>query len=253
MLLLKLFLVPIFIGLIAASGRRWGASVAGLLSGLPVIAGPIVWFIYLENGFEFAQYAASATVSGVTALSSFCFSYAWFCTRLEWKASLILSCTVYFVIAWLVGSLAMGLEKSALIACIVVLLQLYLSPNQENKPLLAPASPVEILCRMLFAFLLVFSITGFAESLGRTYSGIFSAFPIAGSTIAMFSHRNYSAAHAIRSLKSMKQGLLSMLAFFYVVATISDELGFSVALLFAALVALLLQGVILLVKNYSFR
>lgn len=75
MLTIKLFLVPAFIALIAVSGRLWGPAVAGLLSGFPIIAGPIVWFIYLENGFDFAQGAAIATVGGIVALSSFCFAY----------------------------------------------------------------------------------------------------------------------------------------------------------------------------------
>ncbi|PUA29258.1 MAG: hypothetical protein B0W54_01250 [Cellvibrio sp. 79] len=88
MLLLKLFLVPAFIALVAVSGRRWGAGFAGLLSGLPIIAGPILYFIYLENGFAFAQATAAAIVSGVIALSTFCFCYAWFCTNYNWQLSL---------------------------------------------------------------------------------------------------------------------------------------------------------------------
>jgi len=105
---------------------------------------------------------------------------------------------------------------------------------------------------MMFAFALVFLVTQYAVVLGRTYSGIFAAFPIAGSTIAIFSHRNYSSSHAIRSLKSMKQGLLSMLAFFYIVSTYSGQIGFSFAILFAAIVALLFQaGIIFLRQNYN--
>ncbi len=251
MLLLKLFLVPCFIGVIALCGRFWGASIAGILSGLPIIAGPIIWFVYLENGFEFAQNAAIATVGGIFSLSSFCFSYSWFCTKHEWKTSLFISSILYFSVAILVSNINLGLNKSAFIVLSAILLQLYFSPKIEQKLLLAPASALEILYRMSFALILVFLITTFAVSLGKIYSGVLAAFPIAGSTIAIFSHRNLSSAHAIRSLKSMIQGLLSMLAFFYVASVTSTEVGFSAALLFGAIVALLLQVTIFYVKNYN--
>ncbi len=249
MLIFKLFLVPAFIALITISGRFWGASVAGLLSGLPVIAGPISWFIYIENGLDFAQKAAVATLGGIVALSSFCFSYSWLCSRLNWMTTLFISTAIYFAIAILMGKLNLGLNELALLAAVVVILQIYFSPKLRNRPLLAAASMNEILCRMLFALLLVFGITRFAETLGETYSGIFAAFPVAGSTIAIFSHRNYSAEHAIRSLKSMKQGLLSMLAFFYVVAAVSGAFGFLFAVIVATVTALLLQAVVVYLRQ----
>jgi len=52
-LLLKLTIVPIFIGLITLAGRKWGPTIAGLLGGLPVVGGPIIFFITLEQGVPF--------------------------------------------------------------------------------------------------------------------------------------------------------------------------------------------------------
>ncbi|MEI8607666.1 hypothetical protein P4S70_00350 [Enterovibrio sp. Hal110] len=49
MLFLKLILAPLFILLISLSGRIWGPSTAGLLAGLPVVGGPILFFIAFEN------------------------------------------------------------------------------------------------------------------------------------------------------------------------------------------------------------
>lgn len=249
MLIVKLFLVPSFIGLIALAGRRWGAAIAGLLSGLPIIAGPIIWFIYLEQGYAFAQQSLVALISGIVALSTFCFTYAWICTRLEWKFSLALSAFIYFFVAWAIANLALDLHQSVLLSCITIVLQIIFSPKSDDQILLVPASTAEIVCRMLFAFILVFTITRLAQSIGQTYAGIFAAFPVAGSTIAIFSHRNHSAKFAIRSLKSMKQGLLAMLICFCLAASTSHELGFSISLLLGALIALLFQAVIMLAKK----
>jgi hypothetical protein len=249
-LALKLFLVPTFIALIAVSGKLWGASAAGLLSGLPVIAGSILWIIYLENGLAFAQKTAVATVSGIIPLSSFCFVYAWLCSRLSWKSTLFIASVIYFAIAISIGKINLEINESAGLAIAVVLMQMYFSPNLSSKLLKAPASNTEIVCRMLFALLLVITITHYANILGETYSGIFAAFPIAGSTIAIFSHRNYSTNHAIQSLKSMKQGLLSMLVFFYIVSVYSSTLGFVLSILLATLAGLFLQVFLIYINNW---
>ncbi|PUA29259.1 MAG: hypothetical protein B0W54_01255 [Cellvibrio sp. 79] len=151
----------------------------------------------------------------------------------------------------LVGILALDVNVAMLLALALLLIQIYLSPKSGNTRLIAPASNIEILSRMLFALLLVLGITHFSVVLGPTYSGVFAAFPIAGSTIALFSHRNYSAAHAITSLKSMKRGLISMLAFFYILAVFSDASGFSIAVLIVIFVAVILQFIMLLLPVYK--
>ena len=58
MLLLKLTIVPLFIALVTLAGKRWGTRLAGILGGLPVIAGPIVVILALEQGQAFGVQAA---------------------------------------------------------------------------------------------------------------------------------------------------------------------------------------------------
>ena len=50
----KLTLVPFFILALSLAGRRWGTAVSGWLVALPVVAGPIVFFIVMEQGEAFA-------------------------------------------------------------------------------------------------------------------------------------------------------------------------------------------------------
>lgn len=58
LLALKLMLVPSLTAGITLSGRRWGPSVAGWLSAFPVVGGPILFFIAIEQGPAFASAAA---------------------------------------------------------------------------------------------------------------------------------------------------------------------------------------------------
>jgi hypothetical protein len=245
-LLIKIALVSLTVGLIAVSGRVWGASIAGLLSGLPVIGGPILWFIYQDQGAIFARNTALTTVGGIAALSSFCFSYSWLCRHCHWSAAYILGCGVFWLVAVATTYFQVGVHQMALFALATLAVQLYLFPALHAQPLFAPATRAEVLFRMAFAFLLVLGITQFAQRLGHQYSGLLTVFPIAGSAIAIFSHRNHSPAHAMQSLYSMMLGLLSMLTFFYVAALFTAN--FALSLLCAASAALAVQVGIVLLK-----
>ncbi|HET9959345.1 MAG TPA: hypothetical protein VFQ61_32870, partial [Polyangiaceae bacterium] len=61
-LALKLFTVPLLILLVSLAGQKFGPRLAGVLTGLPVIAGPIAWLLGLEHGVEFAARAAVGTL-----------------------------------------------------------------------------------------------------------------------------------------------------------------------------------------------
>jgi hypothetical protein len=55
LLLLKLVLVPAFVGGVTLAARRWGLRVGGLLTALPMVAGPALCFYAIEQGNGFAN------------------------------------------------------------------------------------------------------------------------------------------------------------------------------------------------------
>jgi hypothetical protein len=71
MLLARLLLVPLLVVLLTLAGRRWGPAVAGWLTGFPIVAGPILLLIALEQGPAFASHAALWSLSVV--LANVCF------------------------------------------------------------------------------------------------------------------------------------------------------------------------------------
>ena len=64
-LALKLLLAPLLVVASSLAGRRWGPQVAGILVVLPVVAGPILLILYLDQGSRFAAHAASAATLGI--------------------------------------------------------------------------------------------------------------------------------------------------------------------------------------------
>ena len=67
----KLVLVPALIGAVTLAGRRWGPSIAGWLSGFPIVVGPILFFIVYEQGTAFGVTAALGTLLGIPSVLAF--------------------------------------------------------------------------------------------------------------------------------------------------------------------------------------
>src|SRR5262245_20047920 len=71
----KVLLAPLCVVAVSLVGRRWGVAVAGVLGGLPVVAGPILLVETLLHGRDFGAEAAAGTLVGLAALTAFVVVY----------------------------------------------------------------------------------------------------------------------------------------------------------------------------------
>src|SRR4029077_17492878 len=71
----KILLAPLCVLAVSLAGRRWGVAVAGVLGGLPVVAGPILLVETLLHGRGFGADAAAGTLLGLAALTAFVVVY----------------------------------------------------------------------------------------------------------------------------------------------------------------------------------
>lgn len=251
MLLAKIFFVPLMIAAIALLGRRFGARAAGFMSGFPIIGGPIVYFVYWDQGAGFALKAAEATLAGVVGLSSFSFVYAWLAPRASWWLCLAVGWIVYAGLGAGLARADLGADIYAAMAGIILLAQLHWARPVTQQLAPSKTSTAEIISRMLFAALLVLAVTLLAARLGAMMTGVLAAFPIASSVIAVFSHRYYSSWHAVYALRALKQGLISLLAFFYALVMLAAYHSFNTAFVFAALIAVLTQVCVVGVGSFN--
>jgi hypothetical protein len=242
-LLLKLFLVPGLIALVTLAGRRWGPAVAGWLSAFPIVAGPILWFIAIEQGAAFAARAAVGTLSAVLGMLAFGLSYAWAATRYSWPLSLPLAYVGY---AAAVVVLDLWNASTPLVAGLVVMAGLWLAPRLY--PVLpasakAPSSkpPNDMLLRMGLGALLVVLVTHFAATLGPDLSGVFAMFPVMGTVLALFTHRSAGAAATVQLLRGMVLGFYAFGTFCLVLAWALSATGIGLAFLCALAAAAVIQ------------
>src|SRR5687767_7305786 len=192
MLLLKLLLVPGLVALVTLAVRRWGPAVGGWLAGLPVVAGPVLVFYALEQGNVFAAAAAHSTLTGLIATVAFAVAYARGSTRLAWYVCMPVGWSVFAVVIVSLYALQPGLVMSLvlLIAATIAGRRVLGAPPRPGTvayvgPVRPKADPPgDLPIRLVATAALVLTLTGLADRLGPTWSGLLNAFPVLTTIVA---------------------------------------------------------------------
>jgi uncharacterized membrane protein len=240
-LALKLFLVPSLIWGVTIAGRRWGPAFGGWLSAFPLISAPILFFVALQQGTQFAADAAVGTLAAVPANVAFGLAYAWTATRHGWLVSLIAGLAAWFALVACLNLWAPGfpLVVGLVAAVLLVAPRLYPPLDAEGA---ASTHASDILWRMVAGAALVLAVTHFSGTLGARLSGALAMFPVMGSVLAVFSHRHSGAAFTIHLLRGMVLGFFSFASFCIVLALTLPALGIAPAFLLSLGCAVLVHA-----------
>ena len=241
MLALKLTIVPLLIAAITFAGHRWGPAVSGWLAGLPVVAGPVLFFIAIEHGPAFAATAAIGTLAGVAGAVAFAIAYAWVATRFAWPTSFGCGLAAYFSVVAVLNLIAPPLYLAALVSVGSLLVGPRLFPRTSSKAVIVVSSYAEVACRMLAGAALVVLVTHFAANLGPNLSGLFAVFPVITSVLAVFSHRYSGYGCTVLLLRGLLFGLIAFAAFCFALALLLPAWGIGPGFLAAVSCALLVQ------------
>ncbi len=242
MLTLKLFLVPAFLLLVSLAGKRWGPSVGGWFAGLPVVAGPILFFLAFERGDAFASSAASAALSAVVASVAFSVTYSHAAQRMSWAPSLLLALPAWGVTAFGLSLLPSNASLSLLVALATLIAAPRLFPAVCAMPSPHAVSIAELCCRMLAGAVLTLVVTVAAGSLGSNWSGLLAVFPVLGIVLAVFSHRTQGSVFVAALLSAMAAGLYSFASFCFALSLALPQMGIPAAFAAAVTLAVAVQA-----------
>ena len=240
---LKITLVPLLIGAITLAGRRWGPSVAGWLSGLPVVAGPIMYIMALEQGAGFASNALVGMLLGVFAMLGFLLAYAWAATRWSWRVSVSCALSAYFVGVVLLNTFDVSVGVVSVMVFAVLLVAPRGFPHAEPRAIAVAPPRGEIYVRMAAGALLVLAVTYAAASLGARLSGLLAMFPVTSTVLAVFSHRQCGHEFTICLLRGIVFGWYAFLVLCVVLGWVLPQLGIGAAFLTASAAASVAQVV----------
>ncbi|QOL48067.1 hypothetical protein [Massilia litorea] len=211
-LLLKLLLVPCLIYGVTLAGRRWGQAVAGWLSAFPIVAGPILFTLTLEQGAGFAANAAQGTLLAVVAILVFSLAYAWAALRFGVAGSMALALLAYAAAVAALQRLDLPLAVAFVLVWAALLLARRLFPQDAAGPAGTPARG-DLPWRMFAAAALVLAVTTGAAHLGARLSGFFAMFPVMSTVLVGFAHAGSGRGSAVALLRGMVVGYFGFAVF----------------------------------------
>lgn len=230
LLVAKILLAPLCVVAVSLAGRRWGVAVAGVLGGLPVVAGPILLVVTLLHGRDFGAEAAAGTLLALAALTTFVVVYGRVAATAGPLASVLCGWAA-FLLGVAVLSLAEPPPALSLVfvaACFALGLRL-LPPSPSSPPAAATPPWWDLPARALAALGLVLALTAVSGALGPHLSGLLAPFPIITSVLAVFTHTHGGFAQVSVLLRNFLFGFHGFAAFCFVLAISLPELTIAAA------------------------
>ncbi|WP_394831285.1 hypothetical protein LVJ94_32720 [Pendulispora rubella] len=189
-LALKLLLMPLLLVFVSWTARRYGPRVSGIVTGLPVVSGPISLFLAVGNGPRFASGAAPGALAGLGGVGAFCGAYAWASRRATWPRALACGLGGFLVAAVLLqhASGTLGALSIAALAMLIAVRWMLARSEDAVVTALPPAAHWELPARIALATGIVVGLTAAAEQLGPRSSGVISTLPVLSAVVAVFMH-----------------------------------------------------------------
>lgn len=235
LLLLKLALVPASILLASLAARRFGHAVSGVLSGLPLIAAPVVGGLLIDH--ESAQVAAigAATLASVPAAIAHIVAFSWLSHRLPWWGCLAGAALSFAAVGGIVT--APGWPAPTLAGVAAPFVALAIMPRAPPLTGGVHVPHGEIAARVTAAATLAAIVLLGADTLPARVSGLLLAFPITGSILPSFTLPVYGRSATISLLRGFANGLIGFTAFFLALSVLLGRGASKHAAFFAALAA----------------
>jgi hypothetical protein len=250
LLAVKLLLAPTFVVGASLVARRFGARVGGLIAGLPVVAGPILLVYALAHGSDFAAGAAAGTLLGLVSLIAFVVVYARLAARLVWPACMLAGWLAFVLGTLIFSALSVPAGVALAIAVAGLLAGLALLPRASAQARTHPAPPAwDLPVRALCAMALVLGLTAVSGWLGPQLSGLLAPFPIIATVMATFTHAQRGSDELLRLLRGLLSGFGAFALFCFTLAETLRSLHTAAAFALATALALLFQGVALLLAR----
>jgi hypothetical protein len=246
----KLFLSPLCVVAVSLAGRRWGVAVAGVLGGLPVVAGPILLVETLLHGRDFGADAAAGALLGLIALTAFVVVYGRI-AAIGPIPSVLCGWTAFLLGVAVLSLVQPSPALSLILAVVCFRLGLRLLPPALALPTTTAVPPWwDLPLRALAALALVLVLTAASGALGSHLSGLLAPFPIITSVLAVFTHTHDGAAAVTILLRNFLLGFYGFAAFCFILTVTLPALSIAGAFGLATVTALAVQAAVFLLRAY---
>ncbi len=217
---------------------------AGILGGLPVVAGPILLVLTLLHGRPFGADAAAGTLLGLVALTTFVVVYGRVAPGTSPAATVIAGWGAFLVGVTLLSLIHPQPLVSMILAGTAFALGLRLLPAPRQPLAAQGAFPWwDLPARAAAALALVVALTAASGALGPHLSGLLAPFPIITSVLAVFTHAHGGTDQVRVLLRNFLVGFYGFAVFCFTLAVTLDSMGIAAAFSIALVAALAVQTV----------
>ncbi|MDF1526673.1 MAG: hypothetical protein RRA15_09675 [bacterium] len=121
----------------------------------------------------------------------------------------------YAATAWGLSSMKPSLLSAAAVSFVTIAIFSFIFSGIPDTTIDRPVhyTPGMVIFRILISTVMVLAITGLARSVGTSWAGLFSAFPLVVFPLLVLIHLNYGAQRAHTVLKSFPRGLWTVLVY----------------------------------------
>lgn len=225
-------------------GRRHGPRAAGLVGSLPIVAGPVLLALAVEQGDVFAADAAAGTLLALVAVVAFLLVLAGASSRWGTAVTVALAWAAFLAVAVLVSGFEPGPLPAAAIGGAALGVGALLLPRGAVAPARRRMPAWDLPLRAAAAATLVLVVTALADAAGPRLSGALALSPIAISVLTGFSLATQGRAATLVLLRGLIVGLPAVVCFFTIAALTLEPWGTAAAFAAASVAALLLQAAV---------
>jgi len=218
-----------------------------LLAGFPVVTGPILYFLAIEQGSAFAAIAAKGSLLAVVACVGFGIVFSLSALRFSWESSLVLGWTGWLVIAGVFTVVPVPLPLFACVTLAILAAWLgrrVVSVQRGVAPAGSALPRSELMARMVAGALQVLIVTTIASVVGTQWAGLMAMFPVLGSVLGVFSLRRNGPLYVAQLFRGMFLGFISFATLCTTVSLLLREFSPAQAFALSALTAILVQGIV---------
>ncbi len=221
--------------------RRFGHGIGGLVSGLPLIAGPIIVLLLLDHDSAYVAAIGQATLTAIPASLGHIACFAWLSRRFSWPVCLAGAALCFFLIGMLVTRTSIPPALGILLAIAAPPLAMLLMPRAPKMTGGVSVPQSELVLRMFAALLMGGLISYGSNYFSATTSGLLLAWPVTGSILPCFTLALHGHQATVNLLRGFANGLFGFVSFFFTMTLLFEYTDWKwlafVCALMAALIA----------------
>lgn len=224
----KMVVTALFLIVATFAAERAGPLVGGMISTLPISAGPAYVFLSLDHDVDFISAAALGSFVINSAICIFALTYAALAQRCRLATSVGVALVVWFAIAAVLRMFAWTTSTAILLNVVVFAACLVIGNRfRHAKMPLAVRRWYDIPLRAAMVATLVAVIIGLSESFGAVLTGILTAFPIVLLSLMLILHPRLGGPATAAVLANGLLGLVGFASFCLTLHLSVVPLGFA--------------------------